>query len=117
MVRPISSLLRTAYRLLLCLGCGYQPSNHALSIARVLKGFTRSLVRHCNGYVFTAIPEPVHQGASKCGLKLIASDSRVTARDLRYYPPQSPMGATVYISGNRSGMGCVFEYDNPKSLT
>ena len=22
------------------------------------------------------------------------------------------MGATVYISGNRSGMECVFEYDN-----
>jgi Ring finger domain len=23
------------------------------------------------------------------------------------------MGATVYISGNRPGMGCIFEYDNP----
>src|SRR5947209_8048482 len=59
------------------------------------------------------IPEPVHQGTSKCGLKLIASDSGVTARDLRYHSSQPPMGATGYISGNHSSMGCVFEYDNP----
>ena len=43
----------------------------------------------------------------------MASDSRVTARDLRHHPPQPPMGATICISGNRSSMGCVFEYDNP----